>query len=79
MYISVREAIAYLLVLAGLIFLIKGIYDLGYYHGMEAIREGESGLGGFAEWAEALIEMTIGVVVSLIGFIISRVSSKNKS
>lgn len=70
-----KKTLGHILILLGLIIIGFGIYYLGYHNGMERLRTGDSGLGGFAEWAGSLILIVFGIIVTGIGALIQNKSA----
>ena len=67
-----RKTAGKVLLTLGLVVLGSGIYHLGYHHGLEKLRPGDSGLGGFAEWANAAIQIVSGSILSIVGALLSK-------
>lgn len=57
-------------ILIGSILFVWGMYDLGYHNGLEFLRKGDSGLGGFAGWGSAWIRIAAGLVILGAGLLI---------
>lgn len=64
-----KKRIGALLILIGLATILTGTYYLGRHDGLELMRKGDSGLGGFAEWGGSWVLIVGGMCIAVIGLL----------
>lgn len=65
-----RDSIGTLIIVIGTGVFVSGFYYLGYHHGLEFMRKGDSGLGGLGELMTAWVQIFGGVGIVLFGVIV---------